>query len=247
MLSDEQLLKYSRQILLPRIDIEGQQKLLSSHVVILGLGGLGSPVGLYLASAGIGELTLIDDDIVDLSNLQRQIVHQFSNINQAKVESAKKTLLALNPDCQINMIKQRLIESDLDKLVAKTTLVVDCSDNFTTRFMLNRVCFKNKIPLVSAAAIRWEGQLSTFLMDQETPCYRCLYEEDSFNDESCSQNGVVAPLVGIIGSMQAMEVIKVITGAGQPVSGLLKLFDALDMDWRTIKFKKKPDCPVCSG
>ncbi len=247
MLTDDQLLKYSRQILLPKIDIEGQQKLLSSHVVILGLGGLGSPVSLYLASAGVGELTLIDDDLVDLSNLQRQIVHQFANINQPKVASAKENLLALNPECKINSISHRMTEFELNKLISNKTLVVDCSDNFTTRFMLNRVCFLNKVPLISAAAIRWEGQLTSFLMKEDSPCYRCLYEEDSFNDQSCSQNGVAAPLVGIMGSLQAMEAIKVICGAGSPLSGQLKLFDALEMDWRTIKFRKKADCPVCSA
>jgi len=246
MLTDEQLLKYSRQIMLPKIDINGQQKLLDSHVVILGLGGLGSPVAMYLASAGVGELTLVDDDKVDLSNLQRQIVHQVETIGQPKVESAKNNLLKINPDCKINSINSRLNENQLSQLLSNVTLVVDCCDNFDTRFMINRVCFKAKVPLVSGAAIRWEGQLSTFLMTNDQPCYRCLYEEDSFNDQTCSQNGVVAPLVGIIGSMQAMETIKVITGSGKPVVGQLKLFDGLAMEWRSIKFKKRNDCPVCS-
>lgn len=247
MLTDNQLLQYSRQIMLPKIDIEGQQKLLNAHVVILGLGGLGSPVAMYLASAGIGELTLIDDDKVELSNLQRQIVHQFSSMGAAKVDSARKTLLGLNPDCKINAVNARLNEKQLSKVIQPVTLVVDCCDNFATRFMLNRVCFKHRLPLVSGAAIRWEGQLTTFLMQDDTPCYRCLYEEDSFNDQTCSQNGVVAPLVGIVGCMQAMEVIKVITGAGQPVSGQLKLFDALEMEWRSIKFNQRADCPVCQS
>jgi molybdopterin-synthase adenylyltransferase len=246
MLSDNQLLQYSRQIMLPKIDIDGQQKLLDSHVVILGLGGLGSPVAMYLASAGVGELTLIDDDIVDISNLQRQIAHQVSSIGQAKVESAKLTLQKINSDCKINIVNQRLSEQALKKIISNKSVVVDCCDNFDTRFMLNRICFSQKIPLVSGAAIRWEGQLTTFMMTEGLPCYRCLYEEDSFNDQTCSQNGVVAPLVGIIGSMQAMETIKVITGAGAPVSGQLKLFDGLDMEWRTIKFKKRKDCPVCA-
>lgn len=248
MLSDTELLKYSRQIMLPKIDIEGQQKLLNAHAIILGLGGLGSPVSMYLASAGVGQMTLIDDDDVDLSNLQRQIVHQFSNIGQAKVESAKANLLQLNPDCQIDTVNQRMNEVQLSELItnANATVVIDCCDNFETRFMLNRICFNKVIPLVSGAAIRWEGQLTTFLMDRKTPCYRCLYEEDSFSDQTCSQNGVVAPLVGIIGSMQAMEAIKLITGAGQPVSGRLMIFDGLAMDWRTIKFKQKVDCPVCA-
>ena len=245
MLTDDQLLKYSRQIMLPKIDIDGQQKLLDSHVVVLGLGGLGSPVAMYLASAGVGELTLIDDDKVDLSNLQRQVVHKLSSIDQNKVESAKDTLSELAPECRINTINQRLNEPELMDVIGSATLVVDCCDNFETRFMLNRICFAQKVPLVSGAAIRWEGQLTTFTMQPDTPCYRCVYEEDAFNDQTCSQNGVVAPLVGIIGSMQAMEAIKVITSAGNPVSGRLMIFDALDMDWRSIKFKQRTDCPVC--
>lgn len=246
MLTDEQLLKYSRQIMLSKIDIEGQQKLLDAHVVILGLGGLGSPVSMYLASAGVGELTLIDDDKVDLSNLQRQVVHRFENIDQPKVESAQQTLLSLNPECKINTYQTRMDEAQLESLIQDASAVVDCSDNFATRFMLNRVCFKRKVGLISGAAIRWEGQLSTFSMQADVPCYRCLYEEDSFADQTCSQNGVVAPLVGIVGSMQAMEVIKFITSAGKVVSGRLMLFDGLEMEWRSIKFKQRAGCPVCS-
>jgi len=247
MLTDEQLLKYSRQIMLPKIDIDGQQKLLDAHIVVLGLGGLGSPVAMYLASAGVGRLTLIDDDKVDLSNLQRQIIHKMSAVDLAKVESAKQTILELAPDCQVAVINERLEESSLSDIVKSATAVIDCCDNFETRFMLNRVCHQHQKPLVSGAAIRWEGQLSTFTMQDDSPCYRCVYEEDVFNDQTCAQNGVAAPLVGIIGSMQAMEAIKVITGAGELVSGRLMIFDALDMEWRTIKFKKRSDCPVCSG
>ena len=243
MLSDNQLLKYSRQIMLSKIDIEGQQKLLNAHVVVLGLGGLGSPVSMYLAAAGVGKLTLIDDDKVDSSNLQRQIVHQCDNLEQSKVLSAKQSLAALNPDCEIDTIDRRLTESELTQLISKANVVVDCCDNFETRF--NRVCFSNRVPLVSGAAIRWEGQLSTFLMNDETPCYRCLYEEDSFTDQTCSQNGVAAPLVGIIGSMQAMETIKLICQVGKTISAKLMLFDGLEMEWRTIKFNKRDNCPVC--
>ncbi|TQV81412.1 HesA/MoeB/ThiF family protein [Aliikangiella coralliicola] len=245
MLTDNQLLKYSRQIMLPKIDIDGQQKLLDSHVVVLGVGGLGSPVAMYLATAGVGELTLIDDDKVDLTNLQRQIIHRLSAIDKDKVESAEDTLQKLNPECRLNPINARLDEEALTEIVGKANIVVDCCDNFSTRFMLNRVCFKLRTPLVSGAAIRWEGQLSTFTMQPEMPCYRCIYEEDTFDDQTCSQNGVAAPLVGIIGSMQAMEAIKLITGAGNPISGRLMLFDALDMEWRSIKFKQRAGCPVC--
>jgi molybdopterin/thiamine biosynthesis adenylyltransferase len=245
MLSDEQLLKYSRQIMLPQIDIEGQQKLANSHVVILGLGGLGSPVAMYLATAGIGEITLIDDDKVDLSNLQRQIVHQQSSQGQAKVESARTTMLALNPEIKLNIIKQRLDESELQKVLENADVVTDCCDNFETRFMLNRVCFTHKIPLVSGAAIRCEGQLTTFMTGEASPCYRCLYDEDSFTDQTCAQNGIVGPVVGIIGTMQALEVIKIITGAGRPAIGELTLFDGLDGAFSKIKYAKKIDCPVC--
>lgn len=245
MLSDSQLLKYSRQIMLPQIDIEGQQKLLESHVVILGLGGLGSPVALYLATAGVGEITLIDNDEVDLSNLQRQIVHRVSSQGQPKVESARRTMIELNPEIKINLLQQRLDESELQKVVNNCQVVVDCCDNFETRFMLNRACFSQRVPLVSGAAIRWEGQLTTFMMEEQSPCYRCLYDEQSFTDQSCSQNGIVGPVVGIIGTMQALEVIKIITGAGKLAVAELTLFDGLDNSFSKIKYAKKFDCPVC--
>ena len=247
MLTDEQLLRYSRQILLPKIDIDGQQKLIDSHVLIIGVGGLGSPVAMYLAAAGVGELTLVDDDKVDLSNLQRQIVHSTDRIGSSKVESAKQTLKQLNPDCNVTTIDSRLSETALLNLVKDVTVIVDCCDNFDTRFMLNRVGFNSKTPLVSGAAIRWEGQLSTYTYQKDTPCYRCLYEEDSFNDQTCSQNGVAAPLVGIIGAMQAMETIKVICDSGETITGKLMLFDALEMSWRNIKFKPRSQCPVCAN
>ncbi|MET1254807.1 HesA/MoeB/ThiF family protein [Aliikangiella maris] len=247
MLSDQQLLQFSRQIMLPTIDINGQQQLLDAHVLIIGLGGLGSPVAMYLAAAGIGNLTLVDDDKVDLSNLQRQIIHARDNIEQAKVESAKQRLAQINPDCNIQTIDRRLNESELESVVATVTLVVDCCDNFATRFLLNQICYQQKTPLVSGAAIRWEGQLTTFTMQPQTPCYRCLYEADVFSDQSCAHNGVVAPLVGIIGSSQAMECIKLITGAGELLVGRLLLFDGLTMEWRGIRFKPRKDCPVCGA
>ena len=245
MLTDEQLLKYSRQIMLQQIDIDGQQRLLNSHVLILGLGGLGSPVAMYLATAGVGELTLIDDDKVDLSNLQRQIVHQEDSQNKYKVDSAKEQLLKLNPEIKINVINQRLDEASLTKIVSNIDVVADCCDNFETRFMLNRVCFQNKKPLVSGAAIRWEGQLTTFTMEENSPCYQCLYDVDSFTDQTCAHNGVVGPVVGIIGSMQALEVIKVLTCSGKPAEGELILFDGLELSFSKIKFGKKDGCGVC--
>ncbi len=246
MLTDSQLLKYSRQIMLPQIDIAGQEKLNNAHVVIVGLGGLGSPVAMYLATAGIGKLTLIDDDQVDQSNLQRQIIHNQNSMGKSKVTSAKETLKALNSDCSVKTIDKRLNEEELQILLSGVNVLVDCCDNFETRFLLNRVCFKTKTPLVSGSAIRWEGQLTTFTMQENTPCYQCLYDDNSSTDQTCSQNGVVGPVVGIIGSMQALEAIKVIAGAGELCVGELTLFDGLDMSFNKIKFSKKNECPVCS-
>ncbi len=247
MLSDNQLLKYSRQIMLPKIDIEGQEKLTNAHVVIVGIGGLGSPVAMYLATAGVGKLTLIDDDQVDATNLQRQIIHNENSVGKNKGLSAKETIQALNSDCSVNTINKRLNEREFESLLSDVSILVDCCDNFETRFLLNRVCFKTKTPLVSGSAIRWEGQLTTFTMQDKTPCYQCLYDENSSTDQTCSQNGVVGPVVGIIGSMQALEAIKVITDAGTLCVGELTLFDGLDMSFHKIKYSKKDGCPVCSS
>ena len=246
MLTDNQLLKYSRQIMLPQIDIAGQEKLTASHVVVIGLGGLGSPVAMYLATAGIGKLTLIDDDQVDQSNLQRQIIHNENFIGKKKVTSAKESIKALNSDCVVNIIDRRLNEQEFEDLLANVNVIVDCCDNFATRFLLNRVCFKTKTPLVSGSAIRWEGQLTTFTMGEDTPCYQCFYDDSSSTDQSCAQNGVLGPVVGIIGSMQSLEVIKVISGAGALCVGELTLFDGLDMSFHKIKYSKKECCPVCN-
>ena len=246
MLTDNQLLKYSRQIMLPQIDIVGQEKLNQAHVVIVGLGGLGSPAAMYLATAGIGKLTLIDGDQVDQSNLQRQIIHNKNSIGKNKVTSAKETINALNSDCSVSTIDKRLNEEEFEHLLSDVNALVDCCDNFETRFLLNRVCFKTKTPLVSGSAIRWEGQLTTFTMQENTPCYQCLYDDNSSTDQTCAQNGVVGPVVGIIGSMQALEAIKVITGAGELCIGELTLFDGLDMSFHKIKYTKKDECPVCS-
>ncbi|MCF6193940.1 MAG: molybdopterin-synthase adenylyltransferase MoeB [Kangiellaceae bacterium] len=246
MLTDNQLIKYSRQIMLPQIDIVGQEKLKDSHVVIVGLGGLGSPVAMYLAPAGIGQLTLIDDDQVDESNLQRQIIHTENSVGKSKVASAKETIEALDSNCSVQTIDKRLNEEELKVLLSDANVLVDCCDNFETRFLLNRVCFKTKKPLVSGSAIRWEGQLTTFTMEENTPCYQCLYDDSSSADQTCSQNGVVGPVVGIIGSMQALEAIKVITGARELCVGELTLFDGLDMSFHKIKYSKKDGCPVCN-
>ena len=246
MLSDNQLIKYSRQIMLPQIDIAGQEKLNEAHAVIVGLGGLGSPVAMYLATSGIRKLTLIDDDQVDVSNLQRQVIHNENSIGKKKVTSAKESIEALNSDCIVNIIDWRLNEQEFEDRLAEVNVLVDCCDNFETRFLLNRVCFKTKTPLVSGSAIRWEGQLTTFIMKESTPCYQCLYDDNSATDQNCSQNGIVGPVVGIIGSMQALETIKVITGAGTLSVGELTLFDGLDMSFNKINYSKKDDCPVCN-
>ncbi len=245
-MNDEQLLRYSRQIMLPELDIEGQQKLLNATVLLIGLGGLGSPVSMYLAATGVGHLILVDFDTVELSNLQRQIVHSTDDIDRPKVESAKDRLLALNPDCKITLINKQLDENELLKEIKKVDVVIDGSDNFPTRFAVNKACFENKAPLVSGAAIRFEGQLSVFdHRHEDNPCYRCLYNDEEMAAETCSQTGVVAPLLGIIGSLQALETIKLITGIGESLIGKLLLFDATTTEFQTMSFKKDPACPIC--
>jgi len=246
-MNDQQLLRYSRQIMLPQMGIEGQQHLSKARILIIGMGGLGSPVALYLAAAGAGELTLVDDDKVDLSNLQRQIIHSTDDIGRAKVDSARLRLQAINPECHIIGIPQRL---DLQALIEQAQLadvVIDACDNFETRFMINEACVQTRTPLVSGAAIRLEGQVTVFRNDLDnSPCYHCLYKDEGELDQSCSTNGVLAPVVGIIGSIQAVEAIKIIAGFGEDLNGKLLLLDANTMEWRTIKLKKDPACPVCS-
>jgi len=248
MLSDEQLLRYSRQIMLPEVEIEGQEAWLNSRVLIIGAGGLGSPVAIYLAAAGVGTLVLVDDDEVDLSNLQRQIVHTTDRIGQPKVESAKQSLQALNPTISVETIAARLEGAALNAEVAKADLVVDCTDNFSTRFALNRACVEQKTPLVSGAAIRTEGQVAVYdPRHEDAPCYQCLYREGEDEALTCSESGVLAPLVGIVGSVQAMEALKVLAGIGTPLVGRLLLLDGLRMEWRSLKLRKDPACPVCNS
>ena len=245
-MDDQQLLRYSRQIMLPQIDVEGQQKLLDSHVLIIGAGGLGSPVAMYLASAGIGHITIADNDEVDLSNLQRQILHRNSDIGRPKVDSAKDALAELNPDIQVTPLNILVDGETLDELVTQADLVVDASDNFATRFAINAACVETGTALVSGAAIRMEGQLSVFLPQRsDSPCYRCLYSEGDEPDQTCSENGVLAPIVGVIGSLQALEAIKVLLSIGEPLCGRLLVFDGLYHEWRSIKLNKDPNCPVC--
>jgi molybdopterin/thiamine biosynthesis adenylyltransferase len=244
-MNDEQLLRYSRQIALPSLGIEGQERLLGSRVLLVGVGGLGSPAAMYLAAAGVGELVLADFDRVDLTNLQRQIIHDTPAIGMTKVESARRRLAALNPDCRVSVIDRRLEGSALAVEAAAADAVVDCSDNFATRFAVNDACVASGTPLVSGAAIRMEGQVSVFPGTPGGPCYRCLYGRAGQLDETCAANGVLAPLVGIIGSLQAAETIKVLTGAGTTLSGRLLLLDALHMEWRSVALKADPACPGC--
>jgi molybdopterin-synthase adenylyltransferase len=247
-MDDPQLLRYSRQILLPQVGIEGQQKLLAARVLIIGVGGLGSPVAMYLAASGVGHLVLVDYDMVELSNLQRQIVHTTDHLGMHKVTSAQRTLAALNPEAQVTAIASQLDPQALAEQVQLADAVVDCSDNFATRFALNRVCVANKKPLISGAAIRLEGQVTVFRPERSgSPCYRCLYKDMDELAESCSQTGVLAPLVGIIGSIQATETIKVLLDIGETLNGRLLVLDALTMEWRSIKLRKDPDCPVCGS
>ncbi len=245
-MNDEQLLRYSRQILLPELGIEGQQKLLDAHVLIIGMGGLGSPVAMYLASAGVGEISLVDDDNVDLSNLQRQLIHQTDDIGLPKVISARNQLQQINPDVHIHTYEQRLDHPRLMGLLPDIDVVVDATDNFNSRFAINRACVEARKPLVSGAAIRMEGQVSVFDMrNDNSPCYRCLYDESGQNDETCSENGVMAPIVGIIGSIQAMETIKLLAQIGEPLTGKLLITDSLYQEWRSMTLNKDPSCPVC--
>lgn len=248
MLSDEELLRYSRQILMPGFDIEGQEKLKSARVLVVGAGGLGCPVALYLGSAGVGHLTLVDDDDIELANLQRQIGFELAQLGESKADMLAERVRRINPLISVTALNHRLEGADFAQQVEKASLVMDCTDNFGTRFALNRACVAAKVPLVSGAAIRGEGQVSVY--DQRvagSPCYHCLYAEQGNEDLNCSEAGVIAPLVGMIGSVQAMEAIKLITGIGSPLVGRLLILDAWAMHWREMKLAKDPGCPVCGA
>ncbi|EIC21701.1 HesA/MoeB/ThiF family protein [Thiorhodovibrio frisius] len=244
---DDLLLRYQRQILLPDFGIEGQERLGRARVLVLGLGGLGSPVALYLAAAGLGTLLLADGDQVDQSNLQRQILHDQAQIGQSKVDSATARLRALNTDVHLVPIREHLDDTRLHELAAEVDLIVDGSDNFATRFAANRASVAAGVPLVSGAAIRAEGQISAFSGRAGGPCYQCLYPDIATNvDDGCAANGVLAPLVGIIGSLQACEAIKILSGIGTPLFGRLLLLDARPMHWRELQLSADPSCPVCA-
>lgn len=253
---DEQLLRYGRQIMLPALDVAGQQKLLDARVLIVGMGGLGSPVALYLAAAGVGQLVLADHDRVELSNLQRQILHGHADLGRLKVESARDRIAALNKDIIVETVQQPLEDESLDRLLSlgcdgsgqAIDLVVDGCDNFATRFAVNRACVRHGVPLVSGAAIRMEGQVAVFDPRQpDSPCYQCLYGGGDDRDASCASNGVMAPLVGIIGSVQAMEAVKLLAGMGESLAGRLLLLDAMSMRWRELRLRRDPACPVCGA
>jgi molybdopterin/thiamine biosynthesis adenylyltransferase len=247
-MDDSQLLRYSRHILLPEIGIERQQRLLAAHALIIGAGGLGSPAAMFLASSGVGRITLCDDDDVDLTNLQRQIAHRTSGIGKAKVVSAQETLADINPEVQVTALKERADEARLAQLADSADVVLDCSDNFATRYALNRVCQAAGKPLVSGAATRFDGQVNVFdFRREDSPCYNCLYPEQSEGEETrCAVMGVFAPLVGIIGSMQAAEALKVLAGM-ESLCGRMLLLNALKMEVRTVKLARDRLCPVCSG
>lgn len=248
-MDDSQLLRYSRQIMLPQIDIAGQQTLLDARVLIIGLGGLGSPAALYLAAAGVGTLVLSDDDVVDLSNLQRQIAHQSDRIGLGKVTSAELSLRAINPDVTLVPRPYRLTGAALIDEVRDSDVVLDCSDNFTTRFAVNEACVRTRTPLVSGAVIRFEAQLAVFNPAQaDSPCYHCLFPDQTGDqEEGCARTGVLAPLPGVIGSLQAVEAIKLLLGIGRHSWGRLLLLDALTMEWQTVRLRRHPRCPCCGS
>lgn len=247
-MDDQQLLRYSRQILLPQVDIEGQSRLLDSRVLIFGMGGLGSPVAMYLAAAGVGHLVLVDDDDVDLTNLQRQIVHTTESVGRPKVESARATLLALNPGVTITVVPRRLENEALLAEVAKADVVVDGTDTFESRATINHACVRAGRPLVSGSAISMTGQVSVFRLDRpDEPCYRCIYPRTDYPTAACREMGVFTPVVGMIGTVQANEALKVLLDLGETLTGRMLLLDAEIMEWQTMQFGRNPNCPDCSA
>ena len=246
-MNDNQLLRYSRHILLPQIDIQGQEKLNQSSVLIAGIGGLGSPVAMYLAASGVGNLTICDGDKIDLTNLQRQIIHGSDSIGEAKVFSAKESLARINPEVNVRAIPEHIDSLRLLQLTAEVDAVIDATDNFITRYRVNQACVIHKKPLISGAAVRFDGQISVFdLRYSHSPCYHCLYPAyEEYEEMPCAVMGVFSPLVGVIGSMQAAETLKILLNIGESLNGRLQLLDGLTMNWRSIKLHKDPACPVC--
>ena len=248
-MNDEQLLRYSRHILLDELGIEGQQRLLASHVLVIGAGGLGSPVALYLGTAGVGRLTLVDHDTVDLTNLQRQIAHNLQRVGSPKAESAAQSIAAINPEVQVRTLVQRADAALLDTLVAEADVVIDCSDNFKTRHAVNAACVRHGKPLVAGAAIGFDGQISVYdPRDDASPCYACVFPPDAaFEEVACATMGVFAPLVGIIGCVQAAEALKLLSGVGQSLAGRLQMLDARTMEWSEMRITRQPECAVCAS
>jgi molybdopterin/thiamine biosynthesis adenylyltransferase len=246
-MTDDDLLRYSRHILLEEIGVEGQERLAASHAVVIGAGGLGSPVALYLGSAGLGRITLVDADTVDVTNLQRQIAHAQDRVGQAKVESARAAIHALNPAVNVQVVAQRADAALLDTLVPGASVVLDCTDNFATRHAINAACVRHRVPLVSGAAIRFDGQVAVYdPRDDQAPCYACVFPpEADFEEVRCATMGVFAPLVGIIGSMQAAEALKLLCGAGRSLAGRLLMLDGRAMEWTELSLPRHAACPVC--
>ena len=246
-MNPDQLDRYARQIRLSQIGEQGQQKILDSSVLIIGMGGLGSPAAMYLAAAGIGKLVISDYDMVEVSNLQRQIIHSTARIGDNKVDSAKQSIEAINPDCQVETIGYQLDEDELKSVIQRVDIVLDCCDNFPTRFEVNRYCVETKTPLVTGAAIRLEGQIMNYQPAVQGPCYQCLYTQIYENAETCEMEGVLGPVVGVIGTMQALQALLILTDQGESLIGKLLLLDAASMEWQGVKLPKNPACPVCGG
>ena len=248
-MNDAQLLRYSRHIFLDDIGIEGQQKLLASHALIIGAGGLGSPVALYLGSAGVGHITVVDHDTVDATNLQRQIAHTLADVGQPKAQSIQQSIAAINPDVEVTVTTQRADDTQLNEWVQKADVVLDCTDNFATRHAINRACVRHRKPLVSGAAIRFDGQVTVYdPRDAQSPCYACVFPEtETIEEAQCATMGVFAPLVGIIGSVQAAEALKLLMGVGLTLTGRLLMLDGRHMAWSEIKMPHNPVCAVCSA
>lgn len=245
---DAQLLRYSRHILLDEIGVEGQERIRAGQALVIGAGGLGSPVALYLASAGVGGVTLVDDDTVDITNLQRQVVHTTARVGAAKVDSARATMAAINPEVTITALRQRADAALLDRVLPAVDVVLDCSDNFATRHLVNAACVRHARPLVSGAAIRFDGQISVFdTRDANCPCYACVFPpDDAFEEARCATMGVFAPVVGIIGTMQAAEALKLLAGVGTSLAGRLQMLDARSMEWTEMRIARNADCDVCA-
>ncbi|TDJ27510.1 MAG: HesA/MoeB/ThiF family protein [Gammaproteobacteria bacterium] len=244
-MDEKQLDRYSRQIRLPQIGEAGQQKILDASVLIIGMGGLGSPAALYLAAGGIGRLVISDYDVVEASNLQRQIIHTSASIGELKVDSAKRAIESLNPDCRVESVNYQIEGDELKSIIGGVDIVLDCSDNFPTRFEVNRNCVERETPLVSGAAIRLEGQIMNYQPGVGGPCYQCLYTQVYENAETCEMEGVLGPVVGVIGTMQALQTLLILTGRGEPLIGRLLLLDAANLEWQAVNLTKNPACPVC--